>query len=86
MADNENLPYIPNAEEVQEAIEYSKLEPIHPIDGIIINKGTMTLNIDFDNFDTHVDMCYEFSDCQLLEPEGTDDLWGILICHDIEGA
>lgn len=85
MADTPNLPYMPNAEEVQQAIEYSTLDLIHPIDGIVANKGTIALNLEFEDYDTHVDMCYEFSDCQLLEPiSDSDEMSGILICYELE--
>lgn len=84
MADNPTLPYVPNAAEVQQAIEYSTVDIFQPTDGIVVNQGTMMMEIPFDNYDTHVEMCYEYSDCQLLEPQNSTDLYGILICENLE--
>ena len=84
MADNPTLPYIPDATEVQQAIEYSTVDIFQPTDGIVVNQGTMMMEIPFDSYDTHVEMCYEYSDCQLLEPQNGEDLYGILICETLE--
>lgn len=76
--------YNKDAEPIDKAIEYSNLSKKEPVDGILINQGTVTLNPDFNNFDTHIFMCYEYSDCQLLEPENdTDDIYGVLICRSL---
>lgn len=84
MANDPTLPYIPDAVEVQQAIEYSNLDMIQPMDGIVVNQGTIMMEIPFENYDTHVEMCYEYSDCQLLEPQDSSDLFGILICENLE--
>ena len=84
MADNPTLPYMPDVTDIQQAIEYSNVEIIRNVDGMVINQGTITMELPFDSYDTHVEMCYEYSDCQLLEPQNGDDLYGILICENLE--
>lgn len=86
MADIPELPYNENAEAIENAIEYSNLEISEPSEGFLVNQGESVLNPAFDEFDTHVYMCYEYTNCQLLEPIGdtTNDLYGILICKTAE--
>ena len=54
------------------------------VEGFLINQGETNISQDFFYYDTHVQMCYELTDCQLLEPENTtnDNLGGILICQE----
>jgi hypothetical protein len=87
MANEPNEPwYNPNAELVDNAIEYSILNISEPSEGLVINQGSIILNPDFNEFDTHVYMCYEYSDCQLLEPESSNnnDLYGCLVSREME--
>ena len=59
------------------------LEPNLKVDGFLFNKGEVTLEPDFSNFDTHICMCYEYSKNFIFEPEDnqTEDT-NILICYD----
>lgn len=86
MADIPELPYNEDAGMIDNAIEYSNLEISEPSEAFIANLGEITLNPAFDEFDTHVYMCYEYTNCQLLEPitDTTGDLYGILICRTAE--
>lgn len=62
-----------------------KLNNIESLDGIIVNNGEIKLNLNFDNFDTHADMCYEFTNCSVLEPDDNieiEGLDGVLICRE----
>ena len=54
------------------------------IDGFVVNKGETNIAQDFFNYDTHIEMCYEYSNCQLLEPDEITDgnLGGVLLCYD----
>lgn len=54
------------------------------VEGFLVNKGSSNISQNFFNYDTHVQTCYELTDCQLLEPENTSEsnLGGILICQE----
>lgn len=60
------------------------LEPVSRVDGFLINKGQIVLEPEFDNFETHVNMCYEYSKDLLFGPsDSNDDNFGsILICTE----
>lgn len=59
------------------------LEPVSKVDGFLVNKGRIVLEPDFDNFDTHVNMCYEYSKDLLFDPLIDNNNFGnILICTE----
>lgn len=59
------------------------LEPVSRVDGFLVNKGQIVLEPDFDNFDTHVNMCYEYSKDLLFDPLIDNNNFGnILICTE----
>ena len=53
--------------------EYSKNTVLTNINSFIVNKGNRVRNVEFDNYDTHVVMCYEYSEIQILETSDNDN-------------
>ena len=59
------------------------LETVSKLDGFLINKGKIVLEPDFDNYYTHVNMCYEYSKNLLFDPLIDENNFGdILICTE----
>lgn len=85
MAIDVELPYREDAQEIQNAAEYSEVSPINTVEAFLVNHGTIPLELPFELYDTHVCMAYEYSECALLEPiESGEDLGGILIAENEE--
>lgn len=56
-------------------IEYSEVPIKEFIDGFLVNRGKLELGTNFNNFDTHIYLCFEYSNTPILEEGivGTED-------------
>ena len=57
------------ATEQDKVLGFAKVNPLKNVESFLINKGETPLQLDFDFYDTHICMSYEYSNIKALEPE-----------------